>query len=42
MKIFITGGTGFVGQNLIKFYKGHHDIYEYKRYLDLGAKLDYF
>lgn len=41
MKIFITGGTGFVGQHLIKYYKGH-EIYEYKRYMDLGAKLDYF
>ena len=41
MKIFITGSTGFIGQNLVQFYKGH-EIFEFKRYMDVGAKLDYF
>lgn len=41
MKIFITGSTGFVGQNLVKFYKDH-EVFEHKRYMDLPAKLDYF
>lgn len=41
MKIFITGSTGFIGQNLVQFYKDH-DIFEFKRYMDIGAKLDYF
>jgi nucleoside-diphosphate-sugar epimerase len=41
MKIFITGTTGFVGQNLVSFYKDH-DVFEHKRYMDIGAKLDYF
>jgi nucleoside-diphosphate-sugar epimerase len=41
MKVFITGGTGFVGQNLVKHFKDH-EVYEFKRYYDLGAKLDYF
>jgi nucleoside-diphosphate-sugar epimerase len=41
MKIFITGSTGFIGQNLIQYYKDH-EIFEHKRYMDIGAKLDYF
>jgi nucleoside-diphosphate-sugar epimerase len=41
MKIFITGSTGFIGQNLIQYYKDH-EIFEHKRYMDMGAKLDYF
>lgn len=41
MKIFITGTTGFIGQNLVKFYSDH-DIFEHRRYMDVGAKLDYF
>ena len=30
MKIFITGSTGFVGQNLVKFYQ-QYSVFEYKR-----------
>ncbi len=41
MKIFVTGSTGFIGQNLVQFYK-EHEIFEFKRYMDLGAKLYYF
>lgn len=41
MKIFITGSTGFIGQNLVEYYKGH-EVFEHKRYMDLLAKLDYF
>jgi nucleoside-diphosphate-sugar epimerase len=41
MKIFITGSTGFVGQNLVEFYKDQ-EVFEHKRYMDLPAKLDYF
>ena len=41
MKIFITGSTGFIGQNLVEFYKDH-EIFEHKRYMDVGGKLDYF
>lgn len=41
MKIFITGSTGFIGQNLVQFYRDH-DIFEFRRYMDIGAKLDYF
>lgn len=41
MKIFITGSSGFVGQNLVEFYKDR-EVFEHKRYMDVGAKLDYF
>jgi nucleoside-diphosphate-sugar epimerase len=41
MKIFITGGQGFIGHNLLEFYKDH-TIFEHYRYMDVGAKLDYF
>lgn len=41
MKIFITGSTGFVGRNLVEYYKDH-EVFEHKRYMDLGAKLEYF
>jgi nucleoside-diphosphate-sugar epimerase len=41
MKIFITGSTGFVGRNLVEYYKGH-EIFEHKRYMNVGGKLDYF
>ena len=43
MKIFITGATGFIGGNLESFYtKQGHDIFAYKRWMDIGAKLDWF
>ncbi len=41
MKIFITGSTGFIGQNLVQFYKDH-DVFEFKRYMNIEGKLDYF
>jgi nucleoside-diphosphate-sugar epimerase len=41
MKIFITGTTGFVGANLVEFYKDH-EIYVYRRGTDIRANLDYF
>lgn len=32
MKIFITGSTGFVGQNLVKYYTDRgHEVYAFKR-----------
>jgi len=32
MKIFITGSTGFVGQNLVEYYtKRGHEVYAYRR-----------
>lgn len=32
MKIFITGATGFVGQNLVEYYtKRGHEVYAYRR-----------
>jgi nucleoside-diphosphate-sugar epimerase len=31
MKILITGGTGFVGKNLIEYYRNNHTIIETKR-----------
>ena len=41
MKIFLTGTQGFIGHNLLEFYHGH-EIFEHRRYMDIGAKLDYF
>ena len=41
MKIFITGGTGFIGRNLIDFYCDE-EIFQYKRGSDLADDLKYF
>jgi len=41
MKVFITGSTGFIGQNLVQHFK-EHEVFEFKRYMDIEGKLDYF
>ena len=41
MKIFITGSTGFIGQNLVYFYK-HHTVFEYRRGMDINVELTNF
>lgn len=41
MKIFITGSTGFVGKNLVKFYE-NHIVFEHTRHLNLTESLNYF
>ena len=41
MKIFITGSTGFVGQNLVKFYQ-QYSVFEYKRGMILLEELKKF
>ena len=41
MKIYITGATGFVGMNLVEYYKDH-EVIQHKRTTDIGANLDYY
>lgn len=43
MKIFITGATGFVGQNLVQYYSARgHEVYGYTRHEPLRDCLDKF
>lgn len=43
MKIFITGATGFIGQNLVDYYtRRGHEIYAYRREESLRECLDNF
>lgn len=43
MKIFITGATGFVGQNLVKYYTERgHEVYAFKRHEALRDCLEQF
>lgn len=41
MKIFITGSTGFVGMNLVEFYKDH-EIFCFSRENNLQESLEHF
>lgn len=41
MKLFITGSSGFVGKNLVSFYK-EHDIHSYTRGQNLVEELEKF
>lgn len=41
MKLFITGSTGFIGSNLLKFYK-NHDIKVYDYNSDINYQLNSF
>ena len=41
MKIFITGSTGFVGMNLVEFYKDH-EVFSFTRDQNLKDSLEYF
>lgn len=40
MRILITGSTGFIGSNLVKFYKGVHHITTFGRHDNIVAKLE--
>ena len=43
MKIFITGATGFIGQNLVQYYTARgHEVYSFKRNEPLRECLDNF
>ena len=41
MKFFITGSTGFIGKNLVKFYN-NFEVFEFQRQMDLEKSLNYF
>ena len=41
MKIYITGANGFIGKNLIEFYKDHQ-ILAHQRNTDIQAQCDWF
>jgi len=41
MKLFITGSTGFIGKNLIEFYK-NEETFWHNRYMSVTEKLKYF
>lgn len=41
MKIFVTGSTGFVGKNLVNFYKDH-TMFEHHRDQNIVASLNHF
>lgn len=41
MKIYITGANGFIGKNLIEFYKDH-TILKHQRNTDIQAQCDWF
>ena len=41
MKIFVTGSTGFIGQNLVQRYSDH-EVFEFHRKLNLRDSLRYF
>ena len=40
MKIFLTGGSGFVGKNLFEFYSPNFDVVLYKRGEDITERLN--
>lgn len=42
MKIFITGSTGFVGTNLIMYYKNQHELWQHVREENLTQCLEFF
>lgn len=43
MKIFVTGSTGFVGSNLVSFYRARgHEVYAWQRDQDLAGTLESF
>jgi nucleoside-diphosphate-sugar epimerase len=41
MKIFITGSTGFVGKNLVEYYRDY-EVFAHTRAMDIRESLEYF